>query len=130
MLGGGSSYFTFDGYGSEKTFPASKNTIIGSFSVKKEGWYLFKPEYRFVNLPAGRCVSVGITDYFDIQYPIKNYKGAVSVIGAGVDFITMNGTQIFKAVPNKKYYIWGYAAGGEAKCDSLDWYNVYCLKTT
>lgn len=130
LMGGGSNYFTFDSYGSEMTLPASKNTLMGAFSVKKSGWYLFKPEYRFASLPTGRAVSVRVFEYTNLQYPVKNYQGSVTLVGAGVDFVCMNGIQIFQAKANTKYYIYGYSAGGEAKCDSLSWYNVYCLKTT
>lgn len=130
LMGGGSNYFTFDSYGSEMTLPASKNTLMGAFSVKKSGWYLFKPEYRFVSLPTGRVVSVRVFEYTNVQYPVKNYQGSVTLVGAGVDFVCMNGIQIFQAKANTKYYIYGYSAGGTAKCDSLSWYNVYCLKTT
>lgn len=130
LMGGGSNYFTFDSYGSEMTLPASKNTLMGAFSVKKSGWYLFKPEYRFVALPSGRAVSVRVFEYTNLQYPVKNYQGSVTLVGAGVDFVCMNGIQIFQAKANTKYYIYGYSAGGTAKCDSLSWYNVYCLKTT
>lgn len=130
LMGGGSNYFTFDSYGSEMTLPASKNTLIGAFSVKKSGWYLFKPEYRFVSLPTGRAVSVRVFEYTNLQYPVKSYQGAVTLVGAGIDYICMSGIQIFQAKANTKYYIYGYSAGGTAKCDSLGWYNVYCLKTT
>lgn len=130
LMGGGSNYFTFDSYGSEMTLPASKNTLIGAFSVKKSGWYLFKPEYRFVSLPMGRAVSVRVFEYTNLQYPVKSYQGCVTLVGAGIDYICMNGVQIFQAKANTKYYIYGYSAGGTAKCDSLSWYNVYCLKTT
>lgn len=130
IMGGGSNYFTFDSYGSEMTLPASKNTLMGAFSVKKSGWYLFKPEYRFVSLPSGRVVSVRLFEYTNIQYPVKSYQGSVTLVGAGVDFVCMNGIQIFQAKANTKYYIYGYSTGGTAKCDNLAWYNVYCLKTT
>ena len=130
LMGGGSNYFTFDSYGSEMTLPASKNTLMGAFSVKKSGWYLFKPEYRFVNLPTGRVVSVRVFEYTNVQYPVKNFQGSVTLVGAGVDFVCMNGIQIFQAKANTKYYIYGYSAGGTATCDALAWYNVYCLKTT
>lgn len=130
LMGGGSNYFTFDSYGSEMTLPASKNTLIGAFSVKKSGWYLFKPEYRFVSLPTGRAVSVRVFEYTNLQYPVKGYQGSVTLVGAGIDYICMNGIQIFQAKANTKYYIYGYSAGGTATCDSLAWYNVYCLKTT
>lgn len=130
IMGGGSNYFTFDSYGSEMTLPASKNTLIGAFSVKKSGWYLFKPEYRFVSLPTGRAVFVRVFEYTNLQYPVKSYQGCVTLVGAGIDYICMNGIQIFQAKANTKYYIYGYSAGGTAKCDSLSWYNVYCLKTT
>lgn len=130
LLSGGSNYFTFDSYGSEMTLPASKNTLMGAFSCKKSGWYLFKPEYRFVNLPSNRAVSVRVFEYTTLQYPVKSYQGAVTLVGAGVDYICMDGIQIFQAKANTKYYIYGYSAGGTAKCDSLSWYNVYCLKTT
>lgn len=130
LMGGGSNYFTFDSYGSEMTLPASKNTLMGAFSVKKSGWYLFKPEYRFVSLPTGRVVSVRVFEYTNVQYPVKNFQGSVTLVGAGVDFVCMNGIQIFQAKANTKYYIYGYSAGGTATCDALAWYNVYCLKTT
>lgn len=130
LMGGGSNYFAYDSYGSEMTLPASKNTLMGAFSVKKSGWYLFKPEYRFVALPSGRVVSVRVFEYTNVQYPVKNFQGSVTLVGAGIDFICMNGIQIFQAKANTKYYIYGYSAGGTATCDSLGWYNVYCLKTT
>lgn len=130
LMGDGSNYFTFDSYGSEMTLPASKNTLMGAFSVKKSGWYLFKPEYRFVSLPTGRVVSVRVFEYTNVQYPVKNFQGSVTLVGAGVDFVCMNGIQIFQAKANTKYYIYGYSAGGTATCDALGWYNVYCLKTT
>lgn len=130
MLGGGSNYFTFNSYGSEMTLPASQTTVMGSFTVKKKGWYLFNPGYRFVNLPTGRVVSVRVFEYMNPQYPVRSYQGSINLIGAGVDYICMNGLQIFQAKANTTYFIMGYSAGGTAKCDSLAWYNVYCLKTT
>lgn len=130
LMGGGSNYFTFDSYGSEMTLPTSKNTIMGAFSVKKSGWYLFIPFFRFVALPSGRAVSVRVFEGMNAQYPVKNYEGSVTLVGAGVDFVCMNGIQIFQAKANTKYYIYGYSAGGTATCDYLDWYKVYCLKTT
>lgn len=130
MLGGGSNYFTFNSYGSEMTLPASQTTVMGSFTVKKKGWYLFNPGYRFVNLPTGRVVSVRVFEDMNPQYPVRSYQGSINLIGAGVDYICMNGLQIFQAKANTTYFIMGYSAGGTAKCDSLAWYNVYCLKTT
>lgn len=130
LLGGGSNYFTFESVAKTMTLPASKNTIIGVFKVKKAGWYLFNPGYRFVNLPSGKVVSVRVFESTDVKYPVRSYQGSVSLTGAGIDYICMNGIQIFQAKADTTYYIFGYSAGTQAYCDSLDWYNVYCLKTT
>lgn len=130
LLGGGSAYFTFESVGETKTLPSNRNTIIGVFKVKKAGWYLFNPAYRFKNLSAGTSVSVRVFEDTNLQYPVKNYKDCITLVGAGIDYICMNGIQIFQAKANTTYHIFGYVVNAPAYCDSLGWYNIYCLKTT
>ena len=90
---------------------------------------MFIPYFRFVALPSGRAVSVRVFDNTTLQYPVKNYDGSITLVGAGVDYISMNGFQIFEAKANKKYYVMGYSAGGTADTDSIDWFEIKCIKT-
>ena len=100
-----------------------------SFNILKSGVYMFIPYFRFVALPSGRVVSVRIFDYNTLQYPVKNYDNCITLVGAGVDYISMHGIQIFEAKANKKYYVMGYSAGGTADTDAIDWFQVKCIKT-
>lgn len=128
LMGGGSAYINGWTPGS-KSLKASTNTIMYSFNILKRGIYMFIPYFRFVALPSGRVVSVRIFDYNTLQYPVKNYDKCITLVGAGVDYISMNGIQIFEAKANKKYYVMGYSAGGTADTDSIDWFEIKCIKT-
>ena len=129
LMGNGSAYMNGWEPGS-KSLKANTNTIMYAFNILKSGIYMFIPYFRFVGLPSGRAVSVRLFEYTDLQYPVKNYPDCITLIGAGVDFISMNGIQIFEAKANKKYYVMGYSAGGSADTDTLDWFQVRCIKTT
>ena len=128
LMGDGSAYINGWTPGS-KSLKASTNTIMYTFNILKSGVYMFIPYFRFVALPSGRVVSVRIFDYNTLQYPVKNYDDCITLVGAGVDYISMNGIQIFEAKANKKYYVMGYSAGGTADTDSIDWFHVKCIKT-
>ena len=70
---------------------------IGACESNRTGtWVTFKPD--------SDIFDTTIFDYNTLQYPVKNYGDCITLVGAGVDYISMNGIQIFEAKANKKYY--------------------------
>lgn len=126
IMGGGSAYFNGWTEGSS-TLKAGKNTIIYSENALKSGTYMFIPSFRTV-LPSGHIFSVGIFDYSSLQYPVNQYMDMCTMIGTGRKH-DMNGIQIFNAVAGKRYYVMGYSTA-DITLDSINWFHIFCLKTT
>lgn len=126
LMGGGSAYANGWEEGAS-TLKAGKNTIIYAETILKTGVYLFVPSFR-TTLPSGHIFSVGIFDYTTLQYPVTQYMDMCTMIGTGRKH-DMNGIQIFNAVAGKRYYVMGYSTA-DITLDSINWFHIFCLKTT
>ena len=126
LMGGGSAYANGWEEGAS-TLKAGKNTIIYAETILKTGVYLFVPSFR-TTLPSGHIFSVGIFDYTTLQYPVTQYMDMCTMIGTGRKH-NMNGIQIFNAVAGKRYYVMGYSTA-DITLDSINWFHIFCLKTT
>lgn len=126
ITGGGNAYYGGWENGST-TLKASTNTMIFAFDILQTGTYMFVPNFR-TTVPSGHIFSVGIFTYTGLQYPVTQYQDICTMIGTGKKH-SMNGVQVFNATAGKRYYIMGYATSA-ITIDSLNWYHVYCLKTT
>ena len=126
LMGGGSAYANGWEEGAS-TLKAGKNTMIYAETILKTGVYLFVPSFR-TTLPSGHIFSVGIFDYTTLQYPVTQYMDMCTMIGTGRKH-DMNGIQIFNAVAGKRYYVMGYSTA-DITLDSINWFHIFCLKTT
>lgn len=126
IMGGGSAYANGWEEGAS-TLKANTNTIIYAETILKTGVYLFVPSFR-TTLPSGHIFSVGIFDYTTLQYPVTQYMDMCTMIGTGRKH-DMNGIQIFNAVAGKRYYVMGYSTA-DITLDSINWFHIFCLKTT
>ena len=109
------------------TLKAGQNTMIYAENILKTGVYLFVPSFR-TKLPSGHIFSVGIFDYTTLQYPVTQYMDVCTMTGTGRTHC-MNGILVFNAVAGKRYYVMGYSTA-DIRLDTVNWFHIFCLKTT